>query len=244
MTRYFTIIVVMFLMLQPVPGVKAGVVERNTFLTEMLSLAEKPKSYFIIDLSEGKLILMARGISIREWTVDKLRFMGEPLTVKSYSLESKSVKLDSLRNHIDINGPEVKEVGASSSDATKNAEDKKTDNKDSAVNKPKKFELIALELDDMPSDYSLFLNGGVIINIKSQAEVSDTFLKKTASLLKWYTYYPLLAISSYYNKTKSTNIDMSFKDKTEVQALFWAFTDGTECIVIPPGDENRDDFKF
>ena len=244
MTRYFTIIVVMFLMLQPVPGVKAGVVERNTFLAEVLPLAEKPKSYFIIDLSEGKLILMARGISIREWTVDKLRFMGEPLPVKIYSLESKSVKLDSLRNHIDINGPEVKEVSTGDSDADKKADNKKTDSMDGGIKKAKKFELIALELDDMPADYTLTLSGGAVISVRSQAEESDTFIKKTASLLKWYIYYPLVTISSYYNKTTFTKIDMSFKDRTEAQALFWAFTEGTECIVLPPGAGNRDDFKL
>jgi len=241
---YFYIILLTFLILQPVSGAEAGVTERNNFLTQMLSLAEKPKSYFIIDLSQGKLILMARGISIREWTVDKLRFMGEPLPLRIFLLETKSVTLDSLRNHIDIDGPEVKEVSVADNTSNNKAEDKKSDNKDTSIKKTTKFELIALELDDMPGDYSLFLKGGVTINIKSQAEESDTFFKKTASLVKWYTYYPLIAISSYYNKAKSTTIDMSFKDKTEAQALFWAFTDGTECIVLPPGTENRDDFKF
>jgi hypothetical protein len=245
MTRiYFYIIIVMFLTLQPVSRVKAGVVERNSFLTEMLSLAEKPNSYFIIDLSERKLILMARGISIREWTVDKLRFMGEPLPVKPFLLESKSLQLESLRNHIDIDGPEVKEISSGDNNTRDTADNKKSDNKDSSIKKVKKFELIALELDDMPADYSLFLSGGAIINVRSQAEGSDTFIKKTGSFLKWYVYYPLVAISSYYHKTAFTKIDMSFKDKTEAQALFWAFTEKTECIVLPPGTENRDDFQF
>ena len=244
MTRfYFHIIFVMLLILQPVSGARAGVAERNSFLTEMLSLAEKPKSYFLIDLGENKLILMARGISIREWTVDTIRFIGDPLPVKPFFLESKSVQLASLRNNIDIDGPEVKEVTASD-DAKDKADNKKSDNKEGAAKKVKKFELVALELDDMPANYDLFLNGGTIINVRSQDEGSDSFIKNTANKLKWYAYYPLLAISSYYHKTKFTKIDMLFKNKTESQALFWAFTEETECIVLPPGTENRGDFQF
>jgi len=241
---YYYIIIVMCLIMQPVSGAMAGIAERNSFLTEMLSLAEKPGTYFIIDLSEGKLTLMARGIVIREWAVDKLRFMGEPLPVKTFLLESKSVQLESLRNHIDINGPEVKEVSAGGNGSDKKADDKKSSSKDDGIKKTRKFELIALELDDMPAEYELFLNGGATISVRSQAEESDTFFKKTASLLKWYLHYPLITLSSYYNKTTFTKIDMSFKDRTEAQALFWAFTEGTECIVLPPGAGNKDDFKL
>jgi len=234
----------MFLILQPVSGVNAGIVERNSFLTEMLSLAEKPRSYFLIDLAEGKMMLMARGISIREWTFDNIRFMGQPLPVKPFFLESKSVQLSSLRNNIDIDGPEVKEVSTDDAEAKKKADNKKSDSKEADNKKGKKFELIALELDDMPGNYQLFLNGGTIINVRSQAEGSETFLKKAGYMLKWYAYYPLLAISSYYHKTKFTKIDMFFKDKTEAQALFWAFTEETECILLPPGTENREDFQL
>ncbi len=245
MTRlYSSIIFVIFLIIQPVSGANAGIVERNSFLTDMLSLAEKPRSYFLIDLAENKIILMARGISIREWKVDNIRFMGQPTPVKPFFLESKSVQLSSLRNNIDIDGPEVKEVTTDDAEAKKKADNKKNDNKETGNKKVKKFELIALELDDMPGDYQLFLNGGTIINVRSQPEGSETLLKKTGYILKWYAYYPLLTISSYYHKTRFTKIDMLFKDKTEAQALFWAFTEGTECIVLPPGNEDRDDYKL
>jgi hypothetical protein len=240
MTRnFFYIIFIMFMILQPLSSAKAGVAERNVFLTEMLSLAEKPKSYFIINLGENKIVMMARGIVIREWIVDDVEFMGEPLPVKPFLLESKSINLAELRINVDIQDKVVNNTGANNTDADNNNGNKTGDDNTGDSKKPKKYELPAMEIDDMPADYQLFLNGGATINVKSRSEGSGIFYS-----FKRYAYYPILALWASFNKSTSTKIDMSFNDKTEAQALFWAFTEESECIILPPGTEDREDFKL
>jgi hypothetical protein len=238
----------MFLILNSVSGAQAGVVERNNFLTEMLSLAEKPKAYFIIDLGGNKINLMARGVSIREWTINSLRFSGNPPPVKAFTLEKKSIQLDNLRpvSTTDdiLNSTSTTAAADKKTTDNKTADNKTDENKTPSIKKETKYELVALEIDDMPASYSLFLNGDVTINVKSQAEGSTAFLKKTYNAFKLYACYPILEIWNAYHKKTHTEINISFEDKTEAQALFWAFTETTECIVLPPGTENRDDFKF
>lgn len=230
----------MFIIMQPLSGAEAGVAERNNFLTQVLSLAEKPRAYFIVNLDENKISMMAKGIVIREWAVDELCFTGEPVPVSPFSLVRKSINMADLRNNVDI---EDNKVGNSASD-NKTSDAKpgngKTDDDKTGDNKtPKKYEVIAMEIDDMPTDYELFLNGEVIVSVISRPEGAGLFYS-----LKRYAYYPILTLWASFKKSPFTKIDILFKDKTEAQALFWAFSDGTECIILPPGSANPEDFQL
>jgi len=233
------IILVMLMVIQPLSIAKAGVVERNDFLTQILSLSERPVSFLLINTEEKKIMLMAKGMVIREWVVDEFLFTGEPLPIKPFVLEKKSVNLDDLRIH--TNG---QDVVISNSDVDDTASPDKRDqetseNKSGVMNKAKKFELPALEINDMPTDYRLFLSGGITVNVSSGSDGPGMLY-----YFKQYTYYPLLALWASLNKNSFTEIDLFFRDMTEAQALFWAFTDGTACIILPPGSENRDDYKL
>jgi len=238
------IIFAIFLILQPLSDAKAGIAERNVFLTEMLSLSEKPKQYFIFNIEQNKILLMERGIVLREWNVDHMMFTGTPLPIKILSLESRSVQLAQLRYHINVDDPGDTSNGADANKTGDTSTKKTGDNKTGDNKKPAKFPLDALEIDDMPTDYQLFINGGISINVRSQPEGIDTRIKDAVYLLKWYLYNPILAIKSYFNKTTYTKMDIFFKDQTEAQALFWAFTEGTECIILFPGLGDKDDFKY
>jgi len=233
------IIIVMFLVLQPLLIAKAGVVERNIFLTEMLSLSERPKSYFLINMEENKILLMARGIVIREWVIDEIRFTGEPLPVKPFVLEKKNINLDDLRIHTTGTYEVKNDADADDIDIVNNGNNKTSEDRSGAVKKATKYELPAMEMDDMPTDYILFLNNGITVNVNSQSKGPGILYS-----FKSHIYYPILALWASLYKNSFTQIDIFFKDKTEAQALFWAFTDGTECIILPPGSENREDFQL
>lgn len=229
----------MLLILQPLSRADAGVAERNNFLTQVLSLAEKPKAYFILDLGGYKITLMARGVAIREWAITRLQFAGDPLPVKTYLLEKKSIRIDDLRNNIAPDGSVVNNISITPAE-----ENKTGDNKESGDKKVKKYEVIAMEINDMPTSYRLFLNEGITIDIMSQTEGSVSFLKNAFDVFKAYAYYPIREIWNSYHKKAHTEIEIFFKDKTEAQALFWAFTDETECIILPPGTEDREDYQL
>ncbi len=237
--NFFYILFLISLSSQPLSNEKAVIIERNKFLSVMLSLAEKSKHYFLLDIREEKIFLMNRGIVLREWSVDHVRFTGDPLPVQPFSLVSKNIQFADLRHKVNVEDESVNNTSSNNSSNNNTSNNKRSDNK-----KGDKFELNVLELDDMPANYGLFLNGGISINVRSQSEGLWSSLKDVAHSIMWYTYYPILAIKSHYKKDKFTVIDISFKNRKEAQALFWAFTDGTECIFIFPESGDKEAFQF
>jgi hypothetical protein len=236
---YFKILFFAFLVLQPVSLANAGVAERNNFLTQLLSLAEKPKQYVILDAQAGKISLMIRGIVLREWKVDKLELSGEPIPLKPFPLINKSIQMVQLRHQVNIDD----ESEDNASDKT--SIDKNADNKGSNGDKSKnKFALIALEVDSMPTDYQLFFDEGITINVRSKAEGYNATFKENIDRLKSYFFAVIHEVWPSNDEKKSTGIDVFFKDKTEAQALFWAFSEGTECLFLPQNSNGSEDFKL
>jgi|WetSurMetagenome_2_1015567.scaffolds.fasta_scaffold79489_1 hypothetical protein len=248
----FCIIFVFALVLLSLTASNAGVAERNIFLTQMLSLAEKPKPYFLINMGENKIQLMSKGIVLREWTADEIKFTHGYLPLQALTLEKKSVQLDQLR-HAE---PIEKEDAATNTNVI-NTSDVKTVNNAPADN-TKKSEYKpppALDIEDMPSDYQILFKGGTSINVVTQAE-------SYKSVMKRYLINPVLTLWPSSKKDDSTKIEIFFKDKTNSRTLFWAFTEGrkegiekngekekkgdgkTECIILPPGYGDKKDFQF
>jgi hypothetical protein len=229
----FYIFLLISLSSQPLPDEKAVIIEQNKFLTAMLSLAEKSKHYFIFDFAQKRLFLMNKGVLLREWTVDQVRFTGDPVPIQLFSLVGKNIQLADLRLNVNDDDESIDD---SSSNKTSN--DKTSDNNDD------RYELDAMEIDDMPTNYRLFLNGGITINVRSQPQNLGSALKNIAHSFTWYTYYPILSIWSSLKKTTFSVIDISFKDKKEAQALFWASAEESECIFLFPESGNREAFQF
>jgi hypothetical protein len=230
----FYIFFALVLVFLPLSNAISGVPERNIFLTRMLSLSEKPKPYFFINMGENKILLMAKGIVLREWVADKIRFTQGYLPIQTLTLEKKNIQLAELR-HAE---PIVKDDAATSTNV-KNTSDSKTvsnatvDLKTKSEYKPPP----ALDIEDMPADYQLFLNGGISIDIVSQAE-------SYKSIIKRYLITPILALWPSSKKDDMAKIEIFFKDKTNSRTLFWSFTEGTDCIILPPGSGDKKDFQF
>jgi hypothetical protein len=209
--------------LLPLTTVNAGTEERSIFLTQMLSLAEKPKPYFLINMDENKIQLLAKGIVLREWTAEKIKFTQGYLPLQFFTLEKKSIQLDQLRHAEPIE----------KSDDTANVTASNTGIILKSTYKPPP----ALDIEDMPSDYQAFLKGGASINVVTKAE-------SYGSVFKRYLIAPIRALWPSSKKDNSAKIEIFFKDKTDSQTLFWAFTEGTECIIIPAGYGDKKDFQF
>jgi|WetSurMetagenome_2_1015567.scaffolds.fasta_scaffold210750_2 hypothetical protein len=233
------ILLLTILLLYPFSMANAGTLERNSFLAQVASLAEKPKQYIIFNTDEGKIDLMIRGIVLREWSVDNINFTGESIQFKPFPLMGKNVQLAQLRRHVNVD--DESEDNASD----KSALDNSTDNKNAADTKGKKgFELIALEVDSMPADYQLFFDDSITIDVKSKVEGYKAAFKDNINKIKAYLAAAVSIIRPSHEEKKSTKIEIIFKDKTEAQALFWAFSEGTECLFLPRGSKGNDDFKM
>ncbi|HLP46082.1 MAG TPA: hypothetical protein VK469_09050 [Candidatus Kapabacteria bacterium] len=188
-------------------------IEEKLILDAELELSKNPDLYLIFDLREKKIKLKVKGLLLRQWEVDSMRLFGNPIPVTPLPLARKSTLYRPKRENITPNGKEEK--------------------KDSAEAKVQAF-----EVGSMPSEYTLIIGGEIKISIRTKPE--DRFFARLANFgldIKWYTAPPLLALWHKYKKMKPfTLIDIVFKDKKEAQALYWIFTEGAECIIIPPRD--------
>lgn len=188
-------------------------IEEKLILNAEVELSKSPDLYFVFDLREKRIQLKVRGLVLRQWEVESMRFFGNSIPMIPLPLAEKSTLYRPKRENITPNGKEEK--------------------KDSTEAK-----IQAFEVGSMPSTYTLIIGGGIKISIRTKPE--EGFFAKLANIglnIKWYTAPPLLALWHKYKKTKPfTLIDIVFKDKKEAQALYWVFTEGADCIIIPPRD--------
>jgi hypothetical protein len=230
----FQIIFMFFLVLFSLSHAESGEAERNIFLTQMLSLAEKSKPYCLINMGENKIQLIARGLVLREWTAEKIGFTHGYLPLQTLEVEKKSVQLSQLRHAEPIESEE----DTSANTNVKNSNDNKTTGNGAApTNKTENSRFPSLDIEDMPSDYQMFLKGCASINVVTHAE-------SYMSVIKRYLMSPILALWPSSKKDGSAKIEVFFKDKTNSRTLFWAITEGMECLVVPSGYGDKKDFQF
>jgi hypothetical protein len=231
---YFYIICVLALLILPLSRAHAGIEERNVFLNQMLSLAEKPKPYFFINMGENKIQLMARGVVLREWVADKIRFTQGYLPLQTLVVEKKSIQLSQLRHAEPIEAEE----DTATNITVKNSSDNKTaGNGTVQTSKTESNRFPSLDIADMPTDYQILFNGSASINVVTQAE-------SYRSVMKRYLITPVLSLWPFSKKDNSGKIEIFFKDKINSQTFFWAFTEGTECIILPTGYGDKKDFQY
>jgi len=173
-------------------------------LESEFTLAKKPGLYFIFNLKDKKISLKARGILLREWEIRKVRYWGNPVAVKPIALIDKMVLLPPKRERI----------------------------KPGESDKEEKYEVKALELDDMPSSYTLSLTGGIFLSLRPEAKGWISIFPLALNTLRWRTLLPLKTVWFFVRKKPFTSIEIVLKIKRESQAFYWAFTEGTECIIF------------
>lgn len=196
--------IVLFISVNPLWSKETIVLEEKQLFEAELSLAQKPKIYFIFNIKEKKIHLKARGSLLREWEIEKIRFWGNPVPITPFSLVKKSTPFTAKRESI------------------------KPDN----YNEKNEFELQALESIYMPTSYSLYMEGGILIYIRPKPGGLISMLYSLNHTYKWYTFSPLQAVWFSVRKRSFTAIDIVLRDKKEAQALYWAFLEGLEAIIF------------
>ena len=179
----------------------------NEVLESELALAQKAQVYFIFNLKDKKIYLKARGANRRELPIDQIKGWNLPLSAKPHPLLKKSSLFKPRREEID---PKQKETAA-------------TD----------KFEIDALELDDMPSRYNLILDGGLVVTVRPKPAGILSYLESGASSLGLYLSRPLFTLWGLLTKKPYSSLYISM-DKIDAQSLYWSFYEGSQCITYNP----------
>ncbi len=184
---------------------KERYIRENRLLEEELTLARKPDIYFVFNLKEKMAYIKARGIHLRELQINDFHCWGSPVSGNVYRLRKKSTFFKPGREMI------------------KPGESKGKDN----------FKIEALELADMPSRYTLVLDGGVKIFIRPSkggivSEIGNLFYTSIRFLIR-----PIAMLWHALRGTPCTAIDIVL-DKNDARAVYWSLSEGSGAIIYPP----------
>lgn len=184
---------------------KERYIRENRLLEEELALARKPDIYFVFNLKEKMASIKARGIPLRELQINDFHCWGSPVSGNVYRLIKKSTFFKP--------GREMIEPG----------ESKEKDN----------FKIEALELADMPSRYTLVLDGGVRILIRPLTAgivsgIGNLFYTSMRFLIR-----PIAMLWHALRGTPYTAIDIVL-DKNDARAVYWSLSEGSGAIIYTP----------
>ena len=184
---------------------KERYIRENRLLEEELTLARKPDIYIVFNLKEKMAFIKARGIHLRELQINDFHCWGSPVSGNVYRLIKKSTFFKPGRAMI------------------KPGESKEKDN----------FKIEALELADMPSRYTLVLDGGVRILIRPLTAgivsgIGNLFYTSMRFLIR-----PIAMLWHALRGTPYTAIDIVL-DKNDARAVYWSLSEGSGAIIYTP----------
>jgi len=177
--------------------------EENLILEAELALARQPLTYLVFDLSEKAIHLKARGMELKKWDIHKIKYWGNPLSLRTFLLKRKSAWFPPKRNKIKPG---------------------KNDEEDS-------IKLDVFEQKDMPSYYKLVFDGGVRISIRPKTHKFFSLFRNFGRSLNWHIFLPLKTVWLSIRKKNFTEIDIVLPSNQDTKALYWTFQEGQNCLI-------------
>lgn len=184
---------------------KERYVRENRLLEKEIALARKPDIYFVFNPKEKMAYVKARGIHLRELPMKDFRCWGSPVSDSVYRLRKKSTFIQPDREMI------------------KPGESKGKEN----------FKVEALELTDMPSRYTLVLDGGARIRVSPSTDGIVTGIGNIFHTSIQWIVRPVAMLWHTLRGKPYTAIDMVL-DKNDARAVYWSFSEGSGAIIYPP----------
>jgi len=190
----------------------------NKRLRAEYELAASQQIYFMFDLQMSLVQFKSSGISVAELPLHSVRAWGPIATDKVRTVASKHSFFTPEREVLKPPSPE--ESGKAE---VKTEANTKSD--------PKKFELAALELSDMPTSFQLRFDDGLRITVRPDAE--GFFSRLWGALGKgfWYLSRPLLTLWHYFHEQSHIEILLTMPPK-DAQLLYWSLTEGSSCLIV------------
>lgn len=183
---------------------KESLLRENAVLESELKLSRKSDLYFVVNLKEKHIQIKSKGILLKELPLQQVSIWGTPLSPASYILMKKSSFIKPRRENI------------------KPGDARERDN----------FEIDALELADMPSQYTLSMNKGLSISVRPKTEGLMSGVCSLFSSTMRFVFRPLHMVWNTVRGKPYTAVDVVL-DRESAKALYWSFIEGKACIVYP-----------
>ncbi len=201
---------------------KAALAKKQATLTAEYGLAKEAKFYFVFDVLGRKIELRVRGMVLETWPIEAMRFWGQP----DFSGTVEMVKKTTLR------APEriVIKPGETEAPAIKPAPSAAAPGTASTTSPD--YDLEALELRDMPGRFSLDLDNGLHITVKSKNGGSLGFGGKLRDAWRWYIRLPLTNLFGPGQDKALSELELVIADEKVAQSIYWHLFDGIKGIIL------------
>jgi len=204
---------------------RTALAKTQAALTTEYGQAKDSNFYFVLDVLGRKLELRVRGMVLKSWPLQAMRFWGNPGFAGTVELVRKTTLKAPER--IVIKPGDTEEPEPAPAEAAKPAA------KGAAVPaSPAEFDLEALELKDMPKKFSLDFDNGLRITIKAGAGGSKGLAGTLKDAWHWYIDLPLRNLFGSREGKKISELELTFEQGQEAQAIYWHFFDGIKGIVL------------
>jgi hypothetical protein len=191
---------------EAVGGQNDSLRSENQRLETEIRIAQTRQVYSIFDLGTQKITLKARGVLLRELRIEAFRVWGNLPTVTAAPLVRKSALFAPKRVVV---SPKSEDDEAQPSEET-------------------------LELKDMPTNYSLGLEGNISISVRTRPTHVLSRLWSLRYPVQWYLARPVLTVWHALWRQPYTSIEIVLEE-SDARSLYWSFLEGMVAIVCPPG---------
>lgn len=200
---------------------RAALAKKQDVLNAEYGLAKEAKFYFVFDVKGRKVELRVRGVALKTWPIESMRFWGRPEfsgpvdLVKKTTLKAPQrivIKPGDTETSIKVPTPKP---GTSVLTAT--AAD---------------YDLEALELRDMPTRFGLDLSNGLHISLRARTGGSPGLGARLKDVWRWYIALPLGNLFGSRKGREISELELVFADGKDPQSIYWHLFDGIKGIII------------
>jgi hypothetical protein len=203
---------------------KAALAKKQDALNAEYSLAKDAKFYFVFDVNGRKLELRVRGMVLRTWPIQTMRFWGKPDLAGTVELLKKTtlkapqrIVIKPGESELIPPSPAAKPAatGAATAAATTSAD----------------YDLEALELRDMPKSFGLDLDNGLHVTVKAKSGDTQGIGGAMREAWRWYFRLPLRNVFGPRQGRGVSELELFFNDEKDAQSIYWHLFDGIKGII-------------
>jgi hypothetical protein len=204
------------------PVDKGALAKKQSSLNSEYALAKESQFYFVLDVLGRKLELRVRGMVLRSWPLQSMRFWGRPDFSGTVELVRKTT----------LKAPQRIVIKPGSEEAQPAPAAKPTPTTGAAPANPAEFDLEALELKDMPKRFSLDFDNGLHVTVRSKGAGSGGWLRSLGAAWRWYINLPLKNLLGGGRGKGLSELELIFDGDKDAQAIYWHFFEGIKGIIL------------
>lgn len=202
---------------------KASLAKKQESLNAEYTLAKDANFYFVFDVPGRKLELRVRGMVLRTWPFQSMRFWGQPDFSGTVELSRKTALKAPERIVIKPGGTE--EPAPAPPPAAKPATA-------GAAQTAADYDLEALELRDMPKRFQLGFDNGLNVTVKAKDAGSQGLGGTLRDAWRWYIDLPLRNLFGAKQEKGLSELELVFEDEKDAQSIYWHLFDGIKGIIL------------